>query len=355
MNRYLSMIFCIALILIFAVPFACLEKSFAAEPKTIGPIASVRVVPIKEGTVVENLVTYGKVIPSPGRAKILSIPYECQIKAIYVTQGQEVGKGGKILVIGPSPDTFLKLKTAISNYEATKALLKKVKERAALRLATNQELLQAEQAYENAKIILKNMQGRGISKTVTIRSKSRGIVSRLFAHQGSMVPAGNPIIEIVAQDAVEVCLGAEPEDAHLVKPGRHVLLKAVNRPSLKAVRGIVRSVSKSIDPASYFVDVFVSLPSPPPFMLNEYVQGDIIVKSREGLVVPESAVLPEDGYYILFTVKNGRAHKHIVNVGLENGKEVEISGADIKEGELAVVLGNYELKDGMSVKVEKTP
>ena len=355
MNRYLNMIFCIALILIFAGPFARLEKSFAAEPKTNGSTASVRVVPIKKGAVAENLVTYGKVIPSPGRAKILSIPYECQIKAIYVTQGQEVGKGGKILVIGPSPDTFLKLKTAISNYEATKALLKKVKERAALRLATNQELLQAEQAYENAKIILKNMRERGISKTVTIRSKSRGIVSRLFAHQGSMVRAGDPIIEIIAQDAFEACLGAEPEDAHLITPGCPVLLKAVTRPALKAVKGIVRSVSKSISPTSNFVNVFVSLPSPPPFMLNEYVRGEITVASEKGLVVPESAVFPEDGHYTLFTIKNGKAHLHIVDIGLQNSKEVQISGRNLKAGDLVVVLGNYELKDGMPVTVEKTP
>lgn len=357
MNRYRSMILCTVLILIFAfaVQSAFIEKGSAVMPKANAPIASVRVVPIEKGTVVETLVTYGKVIPSPGRAKILSIPYECLIKAIYVTQGQEVGKGAKLLEIGPSPDTLLKLKRAISNYEVTKALFKKVKERVALKLATNQELLQAEQAYENAKIILKNMEERRISKTVAIRSKSPGIVSRLFAHQGSMVPAGNPIIEIVAQDAVEVCLGAEPEDAYLIVPGHHVLLKAVNRPSQKTVSGIVRSVSKSINPASRFVDVFVSLPSPPPFLLNEYVQGDIIVASREGLVVPKNAVLPEDGHYILFTVKNGRAHRHIVSIGLESGKEVEISGVDIKEGELAVVLGNYELRDGMSVAVEKTP
>ena len=357
MNHYCTRIFRITLILIFlfSIPFVRLRNSCAEEPKANGPVASVRVVPIKKGIVAENLVTYGKVIPSPGRAKILSIPYECRIKAIYVTQGQEVIKGGKLLEIGPSPDTFLKLKTAINNYEATKEMLKKVKERAALRLATSHELLQLEQAHENAKIILKNMEERGIAKTVAIRSKAHGIVSRLFAHQGSMVPAGSPIIEIVAQDAVEVCLGVEPEDAHLVVPNHPVLLKAVNRPSLKAVRGVVRSVSKSIDPASRFIDVFVSLPSPPPFMLNEYVQGNIIVTSREGLVVSESAVFPEDGHYILFTVKNGRAHRHIVKVGLENGKKVEISGVDIKVGLPAVVLGNYELKDGMSVKVEKTP
>ena len=355
MSWHRGVIRCIILSFALAFTFMPMKKALPTEIKDSMPVATVEVVPIKRRVMHETLVTYGRVIPSPGRTKILSIPYGCKIKALYVTQGQEVGKRGKILVIEPSPDTLLTLETAISNYEATKALLKKVKEQAVLRLATNQELLQAEQAYENAKITLKNMQKRGISKTVTIRSKSRGIVSRLFVHQGSMVKAGDPIIEIVAQDAFEACLGAEPEDAHLITPGCPVLLKAVTRPALKAVKGIVRSVSKSISSTSNFVNIFVSLPSPPPFILNEYVRGDITVKSEKGLVVPESAVLPEDGHYTLFTIKNGKAHLHIVDIGLQNSKEVQISGRNLKAGDLVVVLGNYELKDGMPVKVEKTP
>jgi intein/homing endonuclease len=54
----------------------------------------------------------------------------------------------------------------------------------------------------------------------------------------------------------------------------------------------------------------------------------------------------------MFTVKNDRAVKHSVQIGLENGKEVEVIGSDIEPGDPVVILGNYELKNDMAVKFE---
>ncbi len=86
-------------------------------------------------------------------------------------------------------------------------------------------------------------------------------------------------------------------------------------------------------------------------MLGEYILGKITIASAQGLIVPRAAVLPEGNRYILFTIKDGHAVKHIVQVGVENEREVEVIGRDIRPGDPAVFLGNYELKDGMSVKV----
>ena len=77
--------------------------------------------------------------------------------------------------------------------------------------------------------------------------------------------------------------------------------------------------------------------------------------SAQGLIVPHSAVLPEGRGHSLFTIKDNRAVKHLVQVGLRNDKEVEIKGAGLQAGESVVVLGNYELKNGMAVKVEAAP
>jgi multidrug efflux pump subunit AcrA (membrane-fusion protein) len=72
------------------------------------------------------------------------------------------------------------------------------------------------------------------------------------------------------------------------------------------------------------------------------------------LIVPRSAVLPNDGRYILFTVEKGRAKEHTVRVGLQNKNEVEVSmSTDLPSDAPVVTLGNYQLKDGMSVKVDE--
>jgi hypothetical protein len=69
------------------------------------------------------------------------------------------------------------------------------------------------------------------------------------------------------------------------------------------------------------------------------------------LIVPRDAVLPEEGgEYVLYTVKDDHAVKRTVRVGLDDGRDVQVIGEDLKEGELVVVSGNYELEDQMSVK-----
>jgi membrane fusion protein, multidrug efflux system len=102
--------------------------------------------------------------------------------------------------------------------------------------------------------------------------------------------------------------------------------------------------------------VFVSLPSTANFLLDESVTGKITVDTARGLIVPRSAVLPAgDGTYTLFTVHNGRAVKHLVRINLENDQEVELKDGGLQIGEQVVVVGNYELKDGMAVKVQVVP
>ena len=328
-------------------------KCHAKEPGNIGPTALVRVAPIKLGPISKRLTAFGRVVASPGRAKVLSIPYESQIGTFFVLQGQEVSKGARLLEIGPTPDTLLKFGMAQNNYDTARSLFIKAKRQAKLKLITNRELIQSEQAFRNAGLVLNRLKDIGASQKVTICSKFHGIISRIFASPGSIVPAGSPVMEIVSQDAVEIVLGVEPEDAHLIRPGDQVALTAVNRPSQKEIRGRVQAISRSIDPSSRSLDVFVSVPSPPTFMLNEYVRGDILVASKKGLIVPRNAVLPEDSHSVLYTLKDGKAIRHIVTLGLENDREIEISGPDISEGDLAIVLGNYELRDGMAVRVER--
>lgn len=55
----------------------------------------------------------------------------------------------------------------------------------------------------------------------------------------------------------------------------------------------------------------------------------------------------------MFTVNNGHAVKHIVQLGLQSKQEVEVMGGGIKVGDMAVLSGNYELKPGMAVSPEK--
>ena len=79
----------------------------------------------------------------------------------------------------------------------------------------------------------------------------------------------------------------------------------------------------------------------------------IIVSSANTLVAPRQALLPDGKAYSLFTIEKGHAVKHQVQVGLENDTQIEVIANDLKEQDDIVVLGNYELEDGMAVEVKK--
>ncbi|HEY9074365.1 MAG TPA: efflux RND transporter periplasmic adaptor subunit [Desulfobaccales bacterium] len=320
-----------------------------------GPVAQVQTAPIRQGVLTEQITAYGSVIPAPGAVQTVSVPFESQVMQIMVSNGQKVAKGNDLLKIKSSPDTALQLEQAVQALDLARQSRQFVERKFELKLATNDQVLQARQALQQAQLRLESMKRRGVGAPRIIPADVGGLIKKVFAQEGAIVPAGNPLLEIVAQNRLEERLGVEPGAINRVSPNQPVSLTRVNVPTAPAVTGHIRKISYGVDPATRLVDVFVTLPATADFLLDESISGKITVASVQGLIVSQAAVLPEGQGYSLFTIKDNRAVKHLVQVGLRNDQEVEIKGAGLKAGEPVVVLGNYELKDGMAVKVEAAP
>nr|MDA8161590.1 efflux RND transporter periplasmic adaptor subunit [Desulfobacteraceae bacterium] len=185
------------------------------------------------------------------------------------------------------------------------------------------------------------------------RAKENGLISFVNVQEGAIVADGKPLAGVISQDRLEVRLGVEPNGARRLAAGQKVMLSPVNEPSVRRVEGRVRKISRAVNTATRLVDVFVSLPRSSGYLLGEYIMGKIETASSYGMVVPRSAVLPENGSYVLYTIQGGRAVKRIARIGLESGGVVQVLGGGLKPGDEVVALGNYELKDGMAVKVEQ--
>ncbi len=319
-----------------------------------GTVAQVQTVPIRAGVMTAYITSYGAVIPAPGALRSVSVPFESQVVKIMVSNGQKVSRGNKLLEIKPSPDTRLKLEQAQQDLETARQALKDVKGRFALKLATNAQMLTARLNLRQAQLRVTSMEKRGIDGPRTLSAPVNGLIKRVFVQEGAIVAAGRPLAEIVGQDRLEVRLGVEPDDITRVKDGQPVAVTHVNVPALAPVTGHVRKVSYGVNPTTRLVDVFVSLPSTANFLLGESVAGKIAVARARGLIVPHSAVLPAgQGTHSLFTIVNGRAVKHLVRIKIENDREVQLAKNGLHVGEPVVAVGNYELKDGMAVKIQE--
>jgi len=361
-------IICIAFgVVICLLPTAGCRNLFAGEAKTsqgvdseskstkqdgTGPVACVQTISLKKRGISENTVVYGSVIAAPGALKTISIPFESQVLRIMVNEGQKVSKSDALLKIQPSPDTLLKLNQAQNAYDLAQQSYKQMENRRSLKLATNEQVLQAKQTLDQARLNLESMKKRGIDGISEITSSVGGLIKKIHFQEGSIVAAGNPIMDIIAQNRVEVLLGVEPEDIERVHTGQTVGLTRVNAPASPEGTGKVRRISYAVNPSTRLVDIFVTLTSPVGLLLGEAIEGKIVMSAADGLVVPRSAVLPEGDRYVLFTVKDGRAVKHLVQIGIENSREYQITGDELKAGEDVVVSGNYELLEGMAVTTE---
>ncbi|MCX5654420.1 MAG: efflux RND transporter periplasmic adaptor subunit [Planctomycetota bacterium] len=352
-----------------------------------------------------TIVAYGVVRASPEGVHIFSVPFETRVRRLLVTPGQAVAEGTALLEVDPSPGTILQVQQARSSVDSATRKLAQARQAAAIglqeargaretaakilvqtqrrlemRLATGQEVLQAQQEMQSAQLKLEGLEKQEATPEVLqaqqdlqaaklqmesldklgignaqLKCETAGVVSNLIAQEGQIVPAGGPLVELAEEKRIEVRLGVEPSDAADLKADHPVRVRAVNDSESKPVEGRIRMITRRVNPASRLVDVFVALPAEARLILETYVRGEAVADSRQALAVPRSAVLPDEDKHVVYTIKDGKAVRHEVKTGLEDAEQVEVLGDALKPGEMVVVEGNYELEDGMAVKVETEP
>ncbi len=326
-------------------------KTAASEEEQSAPVASVRVVPLGMADISTEITVYGDVVPAPGAIQVVSVPYEIRVRRVMVSERQKISAGDALLEIEASPNSLLELEQAQNARDIAKQKLGHIKELFALKLATNAQILEAQEADQQAALRLKSLRKRGVDGNRIIRSNEAGLIGKVHIQEGAIIPAGNPLVEIIDQNRLEVRLGIEPGDASLLAADQPVRLSYVDVPAAQETIGRIRKISRAVNPTTRLLDVFVTLPRSARYLLGEYILGRMRTATSYGFVVPRSAVLPEEGGQVLFTVRKGRAVKHIVRVIRESDKEEQVSGAGLKPGDLVAVEGNYELKDGMTVRI----
>jgi membrane fusion protein, multidrug efflux system len=355
MRRKRIIVGAVALILIIcALAWMAQRFGIGKEEKKAGPVPEVRVAKVERKTVTEEVIVYGSVVAQPGKTHSVSIAFETRVRHILVAPGQFVGENDPLVEIELSPGAQVQFQQAKNAAEAATKELKQTQERFNLKLATNQDLSAAEKTARDAEAQLTALQRAGVGGDNRVRSDVAGVIAKVNSQDGQIVGPGSPLIEIVAENDIEVKLGVEAEDLSAAQEGAPVKIIPLNDPTAPNVEGTIRLVTRRIDPATRLVDVYVALPEGTKLLLDGYVRGEIQRTEKNALAVPRSAVLPnESREFEVFTVANNRAVRHTVKIGAENPNEMQVIADDLHEGDPVVTVGNYELEDGMAVEIKK--
>ncbi len=315
------------------------------------PAAKVETAAIADQPISQTIEVFGTVVASPSGDHVVSAPYDCVVRRIYVSVGAMVAAGDVLLEVDPSPDAKLAADSARSLLALASSALAATQQRYDLKLATSQELLAARQAAEDARLKADSFAARGLGGDGRIIASGAGVVTRLELSAGTLVPTGTALVTVSTGGQLEARLGVEAAAAGAVAAGQAVTLESSNRAEPDKVATTVRSIGAALDPATGAAEARAPIPAGSPLLFGEHVRARIELQKKDhALVVPRNAVLPDDEKHVLFTIKNGKAVRHEVKLGLVTDELLEVIGDGLHAGDVVVTLGNYELEDGMAIQ-----
>jgi len=196
----------------------------------------------------------------------------------------------------------------------------------------------------------------------TIRAPISGVVTARYVDQGAMDSPSLSIVQIMDTSLLKVNCDVAQVNAGKVKIGQSVAITTDACPDSK-FKGTVKIVNPSLDSKTRTLPVEIHTDCKPS---NDKSGADILLKpgmfvklsieigSKTTVVIPRDCLmrLPGTGVYYIFVVKDGKAEKKTVKLGISRGNLVEIISG-VKEGEDTVIKGQVNLKTGTAVIIEE--
>lgn len=314
------------------------------------PSVLVQTMSLQQRKLSNHITGYGILTPEPDATFNLNFPIGGRVDRVLVNPGQRVNKGELLLTVTSDPASALSYTRAKNTLAYARAQLKREKNLFAQQLTTRANVDDAAKQLKDAKqaLAVQKRLGAGITRNKLL-APIDGIVVVVTAVPGDRFTAGTNLLQIAKVKTLRARLGVEPSDSRQLHPGQKVLISSVLNTSQRG-EGELVWVAGQINPKTQLVDVSIRTQASG-FAPGIRVRGDIVVDSRRQYAVPRRAVLQDQQGDYLFQVVNQRARRIDVHISLEDGNWVGVQGKFIP-GAPVVTLGNYELHDGMLVRVQ---
>jgi len=175
-----------------------------------------------------------------------------------------------------------------------------------------------------------------------------GVISARAATVGAVVQPGQELFRLIRKERLEWRADVAASEIVRIRPGQRVNVTPAGG---GVVTGTVRMVAPTVDAATRNGIVFVDLPQPAAAKAGMFARGEFAVGEREGVTLPQSAVVLRDGFHWVFQVGAGNKVQQLkVGVGTRVGERIEITQG-VAPGARVVAQGAGFLADGDVVRV----
>lgn len=287
-----------------------------------------------------------------------------QILGVHAEEGQSVRRGTLLARIEDQPlqDAFASMQSAVrsadhaldvAQREATRTtnLVKAgaLPERDAEVAQNNLVAAQAQVADAKARLASARKQ----LANATVHSPMAGIVSKRPANSGDVVSQGDELFTIIDPSSMRLEGSVPSESLSAITIGAPVLFEVRGYPE-QQFEGRIERIRPEADAITRQVPIFVSLPNKGGRLVSGlFAEGRVTRESRDALVVPETAVNVNGATPWVMRVRDGKAEKVDVTIGLrdEQTERVEIASG-VQQGDVLLTGPAQGMTPGTPVKVQ---
>jgi len=325
------------LILALLLVAACKKANSAgAGPGGGGmPPMPVEVSVAQRDTVVDAIAATGQI--EAIQAIDLRPEVEGRIMDILVREGQEVEKGTPLFKVDDG-----ELKAQVARATADRDLARQALERTKQLIAQNAssaaDLERAEATARGADAQLDLLQLR-LDRSV-VRAPFGGVVGRRYVSQGDFVNSGSKLTALHSVNPQYAVLDVPERYADQLKRGQLVSFQVAALPG-RNFSGEVVFVDPTVELPARTILIKAIVPNPRRELASGmFIEARLATSVRpNAIVVPEDAILPMQGATYVWLVKDGKADRRQVTLGVRTAGWAEIVGGGIEAGDQVVVGG----------------
>lgn len=246
--------------------------------------------------------------------------------------------------------------TALATAERTRALVRR-------NVATTAQLEQAERALVAAQASQDQAQSelvraRGSEGYAEMRAPFDGVVSAVEATPGTVVSAGQAVMQLSSQDRLEAVVDLQAAMISRIRPGDEFDIWSENHPELVR-RARVSRIEPVADFATRTRRVLLELDRSDSFRLGALIRARPATGRLHQIAIPDAAILDPDGAPHVWVVNRDQdparvTLRRIQTRDLAVGGLVTVLGG-LAPGEEIVIRGVHSLVENQSVGARVTP
>jgi RND family efflux transporter MFP subunit len=299
----------------------------------------------------------------PDREAVLRAQVSGSVLQTYVDQGQAVDAGAVLARIDATG-----IEDAYNSARAGLISARNAADVAAKDLARNEKLLtagaiaerdidQSRRASIAAQAALEDAHSRLASaekayRSTTVTAPFSGVVSERPVSAGDVVQPGSALLTVVDPSSMRLEASVPADQLAAIRIGVSVSFMVSGYPGRQFVGRIAR-INPTADPTTRQVRIYVSIPNAGRALVGGlFANGRMSTATRTGLVVPASAVDVRGTTPSVMRVKQGKAEKVQVQIGLtdKTSETIEVLSG-VQAGDTLLLGAAQGITPGTLVRV----